>query len=191
MVYKDSSYAAHVARTAGLPTPVPDRWDTVSDELLEEYILGYERVLTHPDLNDDHKGCIVGVFNEHVKARHKKYFDIVADYYQRSERHAASQLYFTLEKMCGSSIAMADKMLEVYNTGYGWFKEYFQSYFAERGTQKHWDAMANDATTEEDIEFLTLMAKSKKRYLDKHGVTPWVPERPITKQSPDTKGGTD
>ena len=137
MVYKDSSYAAHVARTAGLPTPVPDRWDTVSDELLEEYILGYERVLTHPDLNDDHKGCIVGVFNEHVKARHKKYFDIVADYYQRSERHAASQLYFTLEKMCGSSIAMADKMLEVYNTGYGWFKEYFQSYFAERGTQKH------------------------------------------------------
>ena len=38
--------------------------------------------------------------------------------------------------------------------------------------------MANDATTEEDIEFLTLMAKSKKRYLHKHGVIPWVPERP-------------
>ena len=65
MVYEENSLTARVARKAGLPTPVPDRWDTVSDELLEEYILGYERVLTHPDLSDRDKASIVRVPQPH------------------------------------------------------------------------------------------------------------------------------
>ena len=73
---------------------------------------------------------------------------------------------------------MAEKMLDVYNTDPRWFKHYFFTYFAERGTQKHWDVIANDATTADDIRHLKILATSKKRQLDKHGVKPWIPELP-------------
>lgn len=181
MAYDNDSYFGQLALKVGLPTPVPDRWDTVSDEVLEQYILGFERVLDDPEFNDRQELSIVSVFNEHVKARHKKYFDVVAGYYLRAEKLPASELFFTLKKMCGSSRAMADRMLEVYNTDPRWFKHYFYGYFAERGTQKYWDVIANDATTAEDIRLLKILAKDKRRLFDKNNVDPWIPELPGNK----------
>lgn len=93
MAWANDSVVGQVALKVGLPTPVPDRWDTVSDELLEQYILGYGRVLDDPDIEATRQASIVGAFNEHVKARHKIYFDIVADYYQRANENGARQLF--------------------------------------------------------------------------------------------------
>ena len=45
-----SDTATEVARLVGLHTPVPDRYETMSDELLEHYVYGLEKVLLRDDL---------------------------------------------------------------------------------------------------------------------------------------------
>ena len=62
------SIATEVARLVGLHTPVPDRYETMSDELLEHYVYGLEKVVFRDDLTSVAKVQIVCAVNEFLKA---------------------------------------------------------------------------------------------------------------------------
>ncbi|MDK8796255.1 hypothetical protein QP968_11190, partial [Corynebacterium sp. MSK041] len=59
-----SDTATEVARLVGLHTPVPDRYGTMSDELLEHYVYGLEKVLLRDDLLPTAKDQLVCAINE-------------------------------------------------------------------------------------------------------------------------------
>ncbi|GAA1475503.1 hypothetical protein P4N68_01530 [Corynebacterium felinum] len=171
------SLTTQTAQKYGLPAPIPSRWEEISDELFETYIRGIQKIIDDPDSTSWDIQLIIMAVNEHAKTRHKHLFDVVLGYYYTVKDHVPrSQIYFTLEKIGGSSKATVDKFLEIYNTDHDTLKHYFMTFFAEKGTQKHWDTIANSADCEEDIRLLKILADSKKRQLTKHNVNPWIPE---------------
>ncbi|MCQ4621504.1 hypothetical protein KBX19_09795 [Corynebacterium sp. CCUG 71335] len=175
--------ATQVAELAGLHTPVPDRHETMSDELLEHYVNGLDKVLQLDDFDVENKTDIVRAVNEFLKAKHHYLFDQFEQCYY-AEPHFAfrSQVFFSLKKLAGTKEKYLDRMLEMYLTDHRsigttneMLKEYFQTLFIKNGRQRHWDAIAETADTDRDIEFITLIAGKSQRQLERHGVNPWIP----------------
>ena len=177
------SIATEVARLVGLHTPVPDRYETMSDELLEHYVYGLEKVVFRDDLTSVAKVQIVCAVNEFLKAKHYYLFDQFERYYYADPYFdLRSQVFFSLERLAGSKEKYLDRMLEMYLTDHRsigttseMLKEYFQTLFIKKGRQRHWDVVAETADTDRDVEFIAFIAGKFQRQLERHQVNAWMP----------------
>ena len=177
------SIATEVARLVGLHTPVPDRYETMSDELLEHYVYGLEKVMFRDDLTSVAKVEIVCAVNEFLKAKHYYLFDqFERCYYLEPHAGVRTQLFFSLERLAGSKEKYLDRMLEMYLTDHRsigttseMVKEYFQRLFIKKGRQRHWDVVAETADTDRDVEFIAFIAGRSQRQLERHKVNAWMP----------------
>ena len=178
-----SDTATEVARLVGLHTPVPDRYGTMSDELLEHYVYGLEKVLLRDDLLPTAKDQLVCAINEFLKAKHYYLFDQLERYYYlEPHAHVRTQLFFSLERLAGSKEKYLDRMLEMYLTDHRsigttseMVKEYFQTLFIKKGRQRHWDVVAETADTDRDVEFIAFIAGKFQRQLERHKVNASMP----------------
>ena len=178
-----SDTATEVARLVGLHTPVPDRYGTMSDELLEHYVYGLEKVLLRDDLLPTAKDQLVCAINEFLKARHYYLFDqLERCYYLEPHAGVRTQLFFSLERLAGTKEKYLDRMLEMYLTDHRsigttneMLKEYFQTLFIKKGRQRHWDVVAETADTDRDVEFIAFLTGKFQRQLERHQVNAWMP----------------
>ncbi len=178
-----SDTATRVAELVGLHTPVPDRYGTMSDELLEHYVYGLEKVLLRDDLIPTAKDPLVCAINEFLKAKHYYLFDQFERYYYlEPHAHVRTKLFFSLERLAGTKEKYLDRMLEMYLTDHRsigttneMVKEYFQTLFIKKGRQRHWDVVAETADTDRDVEFIAFIAGKFQRQLERHNVNAWMP----------------
>ena len=178
-----SDTATRVAELVGLHTPVPDRYGTMSDELLEHYVYGLEKVLLRDDLIPTAKDPLVCAINEFLKAKHYYLFDQFERYYYlEPHAHVRTKLFFSLERLAGTKEKYLDRMLEMYLTDHRsigttneMLKEYFQTLFIKKGRQRHWDVVAETADTDRDVEFIAFIAGKFQRQLERHNVNAWMP----------------
>ena len=178
-----SDTATRVAELVGLHTPVPDRYGTMSDELLEHYVYGLEKVLLRDDLIPTAKDSLVCAINEFLKAKHYYLFDqLERCYYLEPHAGVRTQLFFSLERLAGTKEKYLDRMLEMYLTDHRsigttseMVKEYFQRLFIKKGRQRHWDVVAETADTDRDVEFIAFIAGRSQRQLERHQVNAWMP----------------
>lgn len=175
--------ATEIAELVGLHTPVPSRYESMSDELIEHYVYGLENIVTRDDLTIGQITSILQAVNEFLKAKHDYLFDQLERYYYLEPHFGfRSQLFFSLKKLAGSKEKYLDRMLEMYLTDHRsigtsneMLKEYFQSLFIQKGRQRHWDAIAETVDTDRDLEFLEMMVSKFQRQLARHGVNAWMP----------------
>ena len=178
-----SDTATRVAALVGLHTPVPDRYGTMSDELLEHYVYGLEKVLLRDDLIPTAKDPLVSAINEFLKAKHYYLFDQFERYYYlEPHAHVRTKLFFSLERLAGTKEKYLDRMLEMYLTDHRsigttneMLKQYFQTLFIKKGRQRHWDVVAETADTDRDVEFIAFIAGKFQRQLERHQVNAWMP----------------
>ncbi|OFT82468.1 hypothetical protein [Corynebacterium sp. HMSC29G08] len=190
--------ASIVARAAGLPWPVPTRHGSLSDDVLEQYAVGFADVLRLPEFTMFEKDSVIATVWEFTKAKHSRFFDAFETYYlQVPTSRFRNRIFFAMEKVVGSKEKFLDRMLELYNLDHRTlgdhsdretYKEYFHQLFAAKGKQRHWDAIAETADCERDLSMLRLFADKYARRHEKLGIDAWIPVLVDTGGAGDTAG---
>ncbi|MDK8796212.1 hypothetical protein QP968_10975 [Corynebacterium sp. MSK041] len=169
-------------------TDLPSRFDPVTDQELAGYITALTDAL-NDGADGDAAAGLAKVVNEHCKPWHYEHFDAVEACYLKEPRFAVRfPMFQCLERLCGQDVQLLDRMLELYKTDHRTeeadcnrevIKEFFQYLFATKGHQRHWDAIAESATTVQDVAMLEAL-QYKNLKSNTNSVDTWVPERPKT-----------
>lgn len=176
MTLKEAEMATKIAfGKIGLNYPIPDRYETVSPEVIRPYMEKGPQVMDGLQDFPVATRSFASAVCEHVSTKVSDQWDNAKLTFEHApDSFTKGQLSHWLRKMAGGSKKVQD-LVEFSTHQDPRDLRSILHFLATRVNQEQWDTLAPKMTVPDDQMMLRNLTSRKAKIMEKNGVTPWFP----------------
>lgn len=161
----------------GLTAPIPDRHESPSDGVVDDYIKTGPIVMN--SLREDPLAAsfYASGVREHVTTKNRSQWNAALETFRKSpDALTKSQVAYWLRQLCGGKKDLVEDLVEFCEQQDPSDLRELLSFLTPRINQQQWDRLAPKMTLPKDKIMLENIVTRRASTLEKNGVTPWFPE---------------
>lgn len=173
-----SAYAEQekVFKKIGLNYPVPNRYETVSPEVIRPYMEKGPQVMDELKDFPVATSSFASAVCEHVSTKVSDQWDNAKLTFEHApDSFTKGQLSYWFVKMCGSSKKRLQDLVDFSSRQEPRDLRDLLGFLAPKVNQEQWDTLAPKMTVPDDQMMLRNLTTRKAKTMEKNGVTPWFP----------------